>query len=190
MHGGEAASTCAGVPPEHGDACARDGRSRRRSHRGPTSAGPPCSRPSEAESIIEVAVSIAHEARHIRLLPNGRHRCVPHMCSDAGCSAAFERMLDPVYARDEEVRAMLCDGLELEAEIQAARLSQRKQDRQMAHLYGPSPAFLARTGASVYQGSPAASCPALRSGRSARAGVRRAARTAGFGSWLACSRRG
>jgi hypothetical protein len=58
----------------------------------------------------EIAVSVAHEARHIVLHPNGTHSYVFHAFGSRPPTPA-ERLADPIYARDDEVRRVLSAGL-------------------------------------------------------------------------------
>lgn len=51
---------------------------------------------------VELAVILSHEGRHHRTDGLGRHTLIQHSCSN--CSSPFERMLDPIYAVDDQVR--------------------------------------------------------------------------------------
>ncbi|HEY8079389.1 MAG TPA: hypothetical protein VIF62_34900 [Labilithrix sp.] len=84
------------------------------------------SAPSEMNA-IDLAILLRHEAEHIRLLPNGSHEYLPHTCRDGACSDPWERFLDPIYRRDDEVRMIL------EAAVQRAR---RQQAFQAMQQYG------------------------------------------------------
>ncbi|MCA9619115.1 MAG: hypothetical protein KC731_08835 [Myxococcales bacterium] len=63
-----------------------------------------------AMSIEDLAVCVAHEARHIVVLPDGGHRYREHVFGSRPPTPE-ERSADPIYARDDEVRRVLSAGL-------------------------------------------------------------------------------
>jgi hypothetical protein len=60
--------------------------------------------PARAD-IVELAVTLSHEARHHYTDRFGRHYLVRHSCRD--CSNPWERALDPIYQEDERLREEL-----------------------------------------------------------------------------------
>jgi len=55
--------------------------------------------------LVEVALTISHEARHHGFDHYGRRFTIQHVCRD--CSDPRERARDPIYRRDDVVRARL-----------------------------------------------------------------------------------
>ncbi len=59
--------------------------------------------------VVELAIALSHEGRHWTRHPYlpGRLLQVKHTCSDAGCLQEWERLIDPVYAVDAQMRPIL-----------------------------------------------------------------------------------
>jgi hypothetical protein len=68
------------------------------------------SRPPETMNVIELAILIAHEAKH-HLTINGIDYVQPHDCRD--CSDPFERANDWLYIWEDSVRPLLQNTHEL-----------------------------------------------------------------------------
>lgn len=65
--------------------------------------------PPADRDLVDLAVTLSHEARHHATdIYTGEHCIIQHTCVD--CSDPFERALDPIYARDEQVRRKLLLG--------------------------------------------------------------------------------
>jgi hypothetical protein len=60
--------------------------------------------------VIELAVTLAHEARHHHVDAYGRRWTIDHRCAD--CSDLWQRALDPIYQADEPLRARLLAALQ------------------------------------------------------------------------------
>lgn len=59
-------------------------------------------RDPESDDVVELAISLSHEARHHRTDAYGQHWIIPHTCTD--CRDPEERALDPIYIEDERLR--------------------------------------------------------------------------------------
>ena len=65
--------------------------------------------PPEWSPLVEVAVTLSHEARHHFTDPWGQHQNIPHRCTD--CSSPNQRAIDPIYQADELLRQQLLTAL-------------------------------------------------------------------------------
>jgi hypothetical protein len=62
-----------------------------------------------AMDLIELAVTLDHEARHHFTDDSGRHYVIEHVCTD--CSDPRQRAEDPIYVEDERVRRVIWAAL-------------------------------------------------------------------------------
>ncbi len=62
-----------------------------------------------AMTLVELAVVLSHEARHLLTLPTGQLVTVPHHCDP--CMSAEEQEIDPIYQEDAILRTYLEDTL-------------------------------------------------------------------------------
>ena len=59
----------------------------------------------DSTSLVELAVTLSHEARHHYLDERGWYRVREHQCGD--CSSQWEQLQDPIYQEDEQLRQHL-----------------------------------------------------------------------------------
>ncbi|MBI4438176.1 hypothetical protein HY631_04460 [Candidatus Uhrbacteria bacterium] len=82
--------------------------------------------PPEQHGVLETAISISHEARHIWLWPDGSSTLLPHRCGR--CDTAESQATDAIYQRDGEVRARIQLGLEVDAILASEDRRRRHAD--------------------------------------------------------------